>query len=411
MIKIRLRKNLLYLLVYYIASFIKSNFIQIFINDKFRFNPMYINLFINPIENIIGGLIVFLYQRYSTRNKGKAQYFGIKLIHNKKYIARDGKFKQILLIFFAAFFNYYSYIIGSLFKDMFDLQAMEQRLSSIQIFSSTFIFIYAFRFKIKKHHKISLIIIGIFFCLLISTDMIFIKQYSYDETYLHIIGDKLVEPSEYIRTLMSRYFLVLYYYIGFSFNNCIEKYLVDTDNMNPFIILILEGVFELIMALLILIKINPFVAFAKSFRRRRKGLFLFLFILYILLQIIENIYRIYCNVIYSPMARSLIDYLLNPFVNIHDFFYNYIYLIIADIIGLVISFFGCVYNEYIILYCCGLESETQDEIAKRADSQFQTELDDIDGAFSDNENENIENDNNIKRSSTNISLDGYNIDY
>ena len=313
MIKIRLRKNLLYLLVYYIASFIKSNFIQIFINDSFRFNPMYINLFINPIENIIGGLIVFLYQKYSTRNKGKAQYFGIKLIHNKKYIARDGKFKQILLIFFAAFFNYYSYIIGSLFKDMLDLQAMEQRLSSIQIFSSTFIFIYAFRFKIKKHHKISLIIIGIFFCLLISTDMIFIKQYSYDETYphfidIHDIHD--VEPSIFIRTLMSRYFLVLYYYIGFSFNNCIEKYLVDTDNMNPFIILILEGVFELIMALFVPIWKNPFDDFNNQTIKNNLALFIILFIIFMIFEIIVCVYRIYCNVIYSPMARSLSKYSL-----------------------------------------------------------------------------------------------------
>ena len=30
------------------------------------------------------------------------------------------------------------------------------------------------------------------------------------------------------------------------------------------------------------------------------------------------------------------------------------------------SFFGCVFNEYIVLYCCNLELETQDEIADRA---------------------------------------------
>ena len=59
------------------------------------------------------------------------------------------------------------------------------------------------------------------------------------------------------------------------------------------------------------------------------------------------------------------------------------------------SFFGCVFNEYIILYCGGLERETQDEIAKRADNQFQNELDDNDDAFSGNENENVENGNNI----------------
>ena len=223
----------------------------------------------------------------------------------------------------------------------------------------------------------------------------------------------------YLKGFIFRYFLTIFCYIGFSFNNCIEKYLVDTDFMNPFIILILEGVFELIMALLILIKITPVEAFSKAYIPKHKGLFVFLFLLYILLQIIVNIYRIYCNVIYSPMARSLIDYLLNPLVNIYtfvialDFLDNYSYSIIVEIICIVMSFFGCVFNEYIVLYCCGLERETQDEIAKRAINQFQKELEDIndnddnDDVFNDNKNETIVNDNNIKKSNTIISLDDY----
>ena len=65
------------------------------------------------------------------------------------------------------------------------------------------------------------------------------------------------------------------------------------------------------------------------------------------------------------------------------------------------SFFGCVFNEYIILYCCGLECETQDEIADRANSQFQKELDDF-NTFNGNEN-----DDDLRKSSTIISYDGY----
>ena len=89
-------------------------------------------------------------------------------------------------------------------------------------------------------------------------------------------------------------------------------------------------------------------------------------------QIVVNIYRIYCNVIYSPMARSLIDYFFNPFINIffyfieQEFFKNIYYFVVSEIICCVMSFFGCVFNEYIVLYCCNLELETQDEIADRA---------------------------------------------
>jgi len=157
------------------------------------------------------------------------------------------------------------------------------------------------------------------------------------------------------------------------------------------------------MASLSFIKIEPFAPFKNI--SGNLALFIFLFILYTLLQVMVNIYRIYCNVIYSPMARSLVDYLMNPFINIFsfflttDFYHNFAYIIIIEIMSIVMSFFGCVFNEYIVLYCCGLELETQDEIADRADNQFQKELSDI------NSLNNKENDDSIR--STVISYDGY----
>ena len=315
------------------------------------------------------------------------------LIHNKKNISRDGKFKKILLIFFASFFNYYGFIIRKLYKAKYISVFNECRLSSIQIIISTLIFFYAFGFKMKKHHKASLIIISISFCLLISTDMIFFVYYNYKN----------------IRVPVFQYFITILHYIGYSFNDCIEKYLVDNNYMNPFIILMIEGFFELAMALLSIIWIDPFEGFNKINPRRNKAGFIFVFILYTLLQVIVNIYRIHCNVIYSPMARSLIDYLINPLINIFAFYtfvdifnYNVTYLIIMEIICIVLSFFGCVFNEYIILYCCGFEHETQDEIADRADDQFRNELDDIDNVSSNNEN--IDNDDDIRNSHDTINF-------
>ena len=44
-----------------------------------------------------------------------------------------------------------------------------------------------------------------------------------------------------------------------------------------------------------------------------------LLILYVLISGIVNAYKIYCNVIYSPMARSLIDYFMAPCLNIFSF--------------------------------------------------------------------------------------------
>ena len=106
------------------------------------------------------------------------------------------------------------------------------RLSGIQIIVSTIICIYAFGFKIKKHHKISLIIIGIFMFLSISTDIIFMALYIYNNNF-----------NKYLGVTIFKYFLTLYYYMGYSFSDCIEKYLVDYNYMNPFLIIMIEGVF------------------------------------------------------------------------------------------------------------------------------------------------------------------------
>ena len=379
MIKIKLRKNLIYLLIYFIFAFVDYNILGILLPQISGFDPIYICIFFYPLENIIGGLVVFLYQKYSTRKKEKKQYFCIKLIHNKNEVARDGKFKKILLVFFAAYFNFYRFIVNVFTSVDYINSSMDQKLTTIQIIVSTILCIYVFKFRIKKHHKFSLIIIGIFLFLSISTDIIYIILYKYRN----------------IKAPIFQYFITLYYYLGYSFNNCIEKYLVDYNYMNPFIILMLEGIFEFIMASLCFIKINPFKPFENI--KCNLALFIFLFILYTLLQVIVNIYRIYCNVIYSPMARSLIDYLMNPFINIFTFFafddfsHNFAYFIIIEITSIVMSFFGCVFNEYIILYCCGLEQETQDEIADRANNQFQKELYEISVVNDNEEDDDVEN--------------------
>ena len=275
---------------------------------------------------------------------------------------------------------------------------MDLRLSSMQIISSALICAFSFGFEFKKHHKVSLIIISIVLLLSIGNDMLFMVLYEYKN----------------IRVPIFQYFISLYYYIGFSFNNCIEKYLVDVDYMNPFLILMLEGIFQLILALLTIIWFNPFNIFEHKNMKNNLALFIPLFILFILLQIVVNIYRIYCNVIYSPMARSLIDFFLNPFINIffffieNEFFKNGVYFGVTEVLCCIMSFFGCVFNEYIVLYCCGLERETQDEIADRAqirENEKQINEKEL-KIISDNEDSEIDEiDTNINYFGTYLSLD------
>ena len=406
MIKIKFRKNLLYLLVYYISAFIDYNVIGTIIFAQFEFNPIFACILLFPVENIIGGLIVFLYQKYSIKKRDKFKYFGVELLDSEKKVINDGICKRILLILFASYFSFFNLIVTTFYLFGYIPWSMNLRLSSIQIIASSLICMYIFGFKLKKHHKVSLTIIGCFLFISMFVDFIFIIYYKYKN----------------INAPIFQYFMTLFYYICFSLNNCIEKYLVDIDYMNPFIILMIEGVFQLAMSGIVSIWAPPFEEFKSKIIQDNLVLFICLYILFFIIQIVVNVYRIYCNVIYSPMARSLIDYLLNPFINIYyyfsnDFFGNLAYFIVTEILSLVMSFFGCVFNEYIILYFCGLERETQDEIAYRAlhsRTMSESELDEITKNEKDDEDENDVDDNDeivptIKMSNTVVSLGDYDL--
>ena len=105
---------------------------------------------------------------------------------------------------------------------------------------------------------------SIFFGLLISTDMIFIIYYKY----------------KLIRVPIFQYFITLFFYIGYSFSDCIEKYLIDYNYINPFLKIMIEGIFQLLMALLSIIWIEPFMEFKML---KDKTRFIIVFILYSLL--------------------------------------------------------------------------------------------------------------------------------
>ena len=87
-------------------------------------------------------------------------------------------------------------------------------------------------------------------------------------------------------------------------------------------------------------------------------------------------YKDFFTKLYSPMARSLTDYFLNPIHFIIDFSLgndflnkgerNTAYFVINLILSIIISICGCIYNEFLILFFCGLEHETYDQVSKRA---------------------------------------------
>ena len=63
------------------------------------------------------------------------------------------------------------------------------------------------------------------------TDMIFIIYYKY----------------KLIRVPIFQYFITLFFYIGYSFSDCIEKYLIDYNYIDPFLKIMIEGIFQLLI--------------------------------------------------------------------------------------------------------------------------------------------------------------------
>ena len=401
MIKFKFQKNLIYLLIFFLSYFIR-NLLNIVFEEKFNVSLNHIKIYLMTIAETFGGLFIFLYQNRSTKKNEETKYLGNDINNHKWKKVIDGKPKIIFLIFVGAFLDIFESII-KYFSVEYDAKnfspSLEGRISSIQTITSALICTYALRFKIQKHHKASLIIISI--CLLFT----FLLDIIYK---IHVLS---------IGSLLLAYFIVCYYMTGFSFANCIEKYLADVNFINPFKILACEGAFEVVMAILFSIGKKPFDELIKLYdnediTKGDKILLSFLILLYFILSIVVNAYKIYCNVKYSPMARSLAHFFMNPFMNIYyfivkkDFNGDIFYFIISEVICLATDFFGCVYNEYIILSCCGLEVDTIDEIIIRATCLENIPLYNINNPDNEDNNDVIKTKNNNKESNHIIDDDG-----
>ena len=128
--------------------------------------------------------------------------------------------------------------------------------------------------------------------------------------------------------------------------------------------------------------------------------------------------RIYISITWKPFflcngksisnltIKSLADYIFLLIFNIfnkigeQDFYGNIIYFVICEIFSIIIDFFGCVYNEFIILFCCGLVHDTKVDISSRAElsinnpNKFLLDNVQIDENNSENRNTETSTDNN-----------------
>ena len=257
--------------------------------------------------------------------------------------------------------------------------SLEKRLRGTYTIYTALFYYYISREPIYKHQLFSLISIGICLLIVIITENIF-QEFNIFLSY-----------SEFILAL----FLSFLIQFLCCLEQSLEKYLFEYNKLNPFLVLMIEGIFGFIFSIIYSLFYNPFNDIIKFKNKNSTFKYIMLiiaFILYIILSGGKNLFRVITTKIYSPMTSTFIVYFLNPvyliyyFVSEKDFFsYDkpiYSYFFINLIISLITTFLGCVYNEFIILFCCDLERDTHSQIVKRANESLDPNDDDLDSVSS-----------------------------
>ena len=225
-IKFALRRNLIYPLQYIIWSFVRE-VVHMIINTIIKYEEPYILLPLMFLGEILGGTIIYCYERKIMKTKKEEkqeQYFmSIKLLkydkdENDFFIPLDNNNKIIFLMFLIAFFDSVQFYLSTIALHFLKMMSISfcSRLLGISTISAFLFYVYALKLPVFKHHKISLLIIGI--CLII----IIITEYFFCSVNYHVTSKRFITAFGCI--MVSQIFV--------SCKDSLEKYLFEYDFMD-----------------------------------------------------------------------------------------------------------------------------------------------------------------------------------
>ena len=375
MIKIALRRNLIYPLQLLIWKVARD--ILLIINAKlFNFKNSLVYTSLMFFAESLTGLIVYKYQERAVKKKQfQVNYkntYSIELIQNETYLSHlhpiDKRSKIFLLIFCAALSDYIQFIIRSTIVPKFlKISAtIHNRLGGFITLLGAFFYVYALKIPIFKHQIFALIIIS--FCLII----IMICEFIFQEINIFL------SYTELLIVLL----IILVNQIFDCLLDTIEKYLFEYDFANPFKVLMFEGIFGTLLSFFLFFVPSYTEDVPKVYKNNSSAnfmLFIFLLFVFIIMTGFKNIFKLITTKLYSPMARAFTDYFINPIYLLYYFLFENdfvterklnrgLYFGINLLLSIIISFCGLVFNEFIVLFCCGLERNTHDQVSKRANS-------------------------------------------
>lgn len=229
-IKIGIRKNLLYPLLFILFLFLRR-VIKLILEEEFLSNKKkttFIMLVLIYFFQFIIGLINLYQDKKSEKQEEEKKINGIELIQSVINLeAPDSNIKIILLIFFSAYFELIGaltrrYLTQDLEKDRYD--EYHAKFRSLEICLSSMLSSLTLNIKIHKHQSFSLIIIVI--CLLI----VFILDFITEEKihFLKNIGSVFISS-------ICRVYL-----------DTIEKYLFEVDFVEFYKLMAFESIFNFI---------------------------------------------------------------------------------------------------------------------------------------------------------------------
>ena len=375
MIKFAVRRNLIYPLQLLLWNFFRDTETKL-LTHYFQIDNFEIYTPLMFTGELLAGSILFFYQYYFLKGKSKekkSNSMEIKYIYTKRFFSKRIDAKSYFLIITSAFSDFSQFVLTlQLHKYMTISGSLEQRLRGNFTLYNAFFYYFALKLAIFRHQSFSLIIISFCLLIIIITEFIF-QEFNIFLTY-----------GQFIIALLFMFFIQF----GNALVESIEKYLFENYQTNPFFVLMNQGIFGLIFFGIYCIFYNPFKDIAEFQKTRSTSDFvilIFAFILFIILSGGKNSFRVITTKIYSPMTTTFMDYILNPFYLIYYFTTdqdfktdgekNYGYFIINLIIAVIITFRGGVYNEFVILFCYGLDRDTHSEVTKR--SEYENELNNI----------------------------------
>ena len=149
--------------------------------------------------------------------------------------------------------------------------------------------------------------------------------------------------------------------------------------MNPFKCMMFEGLINTLLTLSLLFLDRMSLEDIKKLIDiiSTKYYIIIFLVIYLLISGFKNIYRVLTIKIYSPMTRALCESIFDPLLVAYYIFQEdtkdldfWIYCGVILFTSIIMPISSCIYNEFIILYCCGLEYDTHIEVTKRSESQL-----------------------------------------